>query len=526
MGVNQNQPFQPSFDSSLRRGSLRLDWKLLVLTVVFVLCISPTIVSYAPYSFQWDDSDYLWRSIALSRAFWSGNGHEMRVAMVSVRPPFMTFLGLPWGPLTSWNAAGRCFITLAAFTALSVACCLFLLLRIGLQPLYLVIAAVCVFAALGPYPAGSPLHSEATAFMADSLFAWTAFAAVLLIPYEASTTTSSTTGALVRGIFWATILLAGAMTKISSFYFIMLIVPSLFAIRMRHSGLRSTFVALISLAMCSVPAAIYYLRYGQTVLKNGLAASFGHDAPFYYIPLWKFLSDIVRQSPGLLLSVMVSVAGIVYLVLKRRDAAWSINVLPLLIMVGYGTISLASSNRQIRYVFPAIISLPFLIGVLLSAKTYVFSRRHAIIAAIFALCCMVVAAVPMLHRANRQSIAKSELVLAQAIESNAKHVLLATDSTSLNYSLIRVAMEVSPLRPSVQLIGLDWRAAAGLPIEGDFHDIRESDLVVFQNNEALDSPVTNQRVAEYEQYTRQRFGDAPITAVDGIRMYSLGHRLP
>ncbi len=105
MSDRQHEPFQLSFGHSLREGGLRLDWKPLVSTFVFALCISSALVSYDPYSFRWDDSDYLWRSIALSKAFWSGNAHAVRAAMVSVRPPVMTFLGLPWGPLASWDAA-------------------------------------------------------------------------------------------------------------------------------------------------------------------------------------------------------------------------------------------------------------------------------------------------------------------------------------------------------------------------------------------------------------------------------------
>ena len=44
---------------------------------------------------------------------------------------------------------------------------------------------------------------------------------------------------------------------------------------------------------------------------------------------------------------------------------------------------------------------------------------------------------------------------------------------------------------------LAWNAASSSPIEEDFRHIRESDLVVFQNNEALDSPPTNLRTSEY-----------------------------
>jgi len=503
---------------------MRFNWKLLLSTVVFALCTAPTIISYQSYKFEWDDSDYLWRAISVSRSFWSGNRHELGIAMLGTpRPPVMTLLGLPWGHLGSWDAAGKCFLTLTAFTAFFAACCLFLLLRIGLQPLYLVIASACVFAALGPYPAGADAHFWATAFMADSPFAWTAFAAVLLIPYEVTNPASSTTGSLVRGILWAVIFSVGAITKVSFVYFIVCIIPILFFVRMRHSGLRSALLSLLSLSVCALPVALYWLQYGRTVLKYGRAASFGPTANFYYIPFSQFLALTIRQSPGMLLSGIFATVGAGYLVVKRSHVAWGRNILPLLIMVGYCIISLASANREIRFLLPGIIGLPFLIGLLFSGKTYVLPRWQATIASIFVFCCLVAAGIPMLRRPDRQSIARSETVLAQAVESNAKRVLLATDSSTLNYSLIKVAMKTSPSWPSIEIIGLDWRAASGLPIEDDFRDIRESDLVVFQEMQALDSPFTNPRVPEYERYTQQQFGDSPIKIADDIRIYGKHH---
>ena len=265
-------------------ANMRFNWKLLLSIAVFTLCITPTLINYAPYSFTWDDSECLWRSVAVNKAFWSGNVHGMGAAMVSFRPPVMTLLGLPWGPLASWDAAGKCFITLTVFTALFVACCLFLLLRVGLQPLYLVIAGACVFAALGPYPAGAVAHFDATAFMVDSLFAWTTFAAILLIPYEASNpTTSSLTGALMRGALWAAIFSVGALTKLSFLYFIALTVPVLLVVRARQSGPRNAFLSLASLSLCSLPVIIYWLRYGRVIFDFGRAASFGHLADLYLI---------------------------------------------------------------------------------------------------------------------------------------------------------------------------------------------------------------------------------------------------
>lgn len=105
MGVSQNQAFQRSSDS-LRAWSLRPNWKLLVSTLVFTLCIMPTLVSYASYSFRWDDSDYLWRSIAVSRAFWNGNSHDMHAAMVSIRPSGHDVIGLALGTI---GVMGRCW---------------------------------------------------------------------------------------------------------------------------------------------------------------------------------------------------------------------------------------------------------------------------------------------------------------------------------------------------------------------------------------------------------------------------------
>jgi hypothetical protein len=503
---------------------MRFNWTLPASIVVFALCIAPTFVSYTPYSFRWDDSDYLWRSVAVSKAFWSGNAHEMRSAMVSMHPPIMTLLGLPWGPLRSWDAAGKCFMTLAAFTALFVACWLFLLLRVGLQPLYLVLAGACVFAAIGPYPAGARPHSEATAFLVDSLFAWIALAAILLIPYEASNPTSySLTRALARGALWAAIFSVGALTKLSFLYFIALTIPVLFVVRARHSGLRNALLSLASLSVCSLPVIVYWLRYGQFIFDYGRDSSFGHTADFYFISFSQFVRETLTHSPGMWMSLVLAIVVGGYLIFKRRDLLWGTSLLPVLILVGYCTICLASSNREIRFLFPAVIAFPFLIGILISAKSQSYTRRTALAMAALLACLLALAAIPMRHRPNRECLSTSEAVLEQAKQFNAKHLLLATDSSSLNLNLLILAISVSPSQLPIEASSLDWRAAHGAPIEEDFRDIRESDLVVFQNKEALDSQPTNLRVSEYEQYARQHFGEVPIIVGDGIRIYGVSH---
>src|SRR5262249_35777863 len=147
------------------------------------------------------------------------------------------------------------------------------------------VASACVLAALGPFPAQSEAHIFATGFMSDSLMAWSAFAATLLIPYESMTDASSTRSSIARGILWGAIFSLGALTKASYLYFALLIIPVVFTIRLRHCGRRSAFVAVTAAGICWAPVAGYWLRYGFPALKNGWAASFGRDAALYYVPM-------------------------------------------------------------------------------------------------------------------------------------------------------------------------------------------------------------------------------------------------
>ena len=523
MGEKQDRHSQLSSNASFPRSGKANHWTPFVLSIFFALSVAPTLVSYMPYAFRWDDADYLWRSIKVTQAFWSGNRHELVSGMVSIRPPVMTLLGIPWGPLASWDAAGKCFLTLNTLSAVCAACCLFLLLRIQMRPLYFVMASACVFVSLGPCPPSAFSHFFATGFMADSLFGWNAFAALLLIPYEAKSHGSSTMDDLVRGALWGLIFSLGAITKVSFLYFIVLIIPILLMIRFRQSGPQRTLWSLISLMACSLPVIFYWLRYGLPALRNGWAASFGHDAPLLHISFSEFLSRTVRASPGLLLFGLVVTTGFVYIIARRRGQLWGTSGIPLFITVGFCAIALASSNRQLRFSFVALIALPYLIGLLISDKENLLSRGAAVSAALAVFCFLVAVGIPMLHRANRQCIEKSEVVIAEAVASNAKRVLLATDSSSLNGDLMHVALAVSPSLPPIETSSLAWSAAAGRPIEDDFRKIGESDLVVFQSQEEQGVPVTNQRVADYEQYIRQHFGDAPIKVVNDIRIYRIGY---
>jgi hypothetical protein len=504
--------------------------KWLVVAMTFALCVGPTFISYRPYLFSWDDSLYLQQSIAVSRAFWSWDRHGLG-AMVSIRPPIMSFMGLPWAQLTSWDAAGKCFLSLAAVTSLLVALCLYLLLRIGVKPMLLIAASVCVFAAMGPC-APSPYamnvakksfsaYFAASAFLADSLLAWTALAALLLIPFEARTESLSIRGSLLRGILWGSILSLGVMTKISFFYFIVLIIPVLLGLRLYHGGVHSAWAAFGGLVCSSAPAVFYLARWGRAAFANAKASSIGVEAQFYHVPLWRFVSMTARESPGLVLSLVLITAAVVYLMIRRQPALRSFDFLAFVITAGFAIVVLAASNRQIRYAFPAIVALPFLTALLMSGKGHAKSVRCAGLAAGFVFCSLVAAALPTKYRPDSQSLSRPDAVLAQAARCNTGRIVLATDSPALSMSLIALAMEIPAKAPveASHFSSLAYQAISGIPIQEDFRKMMEADQVVFQDRGALDPPFTNLRVSQYEQYLRQR-GYVPSRVMD-LDVYSI-----
>jgi hypothetical protein len=500
----------------------RVKW-LVAAAALFAFCVAPTFISYQPYLFTWDDADYLQRAVAVSRAFWSGDVHGLSAVISS--KPVMPLLGLPWGSLASWDAAGNCFVTLAAVISLLAASCLYLLLRLGVNPWFLVVASVCVGASLGPYPPGVhsafDAHTIATGFMTDSLLAWTALAAVLLIPYEVRTPCPSIRSAVLRGILCASILSLGVMTKVSFLYFIGLIVPIVFFTRLHHGGRRSAFAWLLAFVCWSAPAAVYWVRYGRSAFAQARASTFGGTADFYYVPPLQFLARTIRGSPGLGLSLVLMVAALVYLVIKRRLVQSWPEFAAFLMILGYGILALASANKQIRYAFPAIVALPFLLAILLSRqpdRTPAPSHALAALAAGLALLGLVAAGVPTRHRADRQSISRADAVLAQSVRCNAKSILLATDSPTLNFFLLNLALEFSPSGASTGTLA--YQVMTGVPIEEDFRALSESDMVVFQDARRINPRFTNQRVAEYERYIRQG-GSVPIRVGDDVSVYAM-----
>jgi hypothetical protein len=503
-----------------------------VVATLFALCVAPTFISYKPYIFTWDDAEYLNESIEASRAFWSGDIHGLRSAIVSVHPPAMTLLGLPWGPLTSWHSAGKCFITLAALISLLVASCLYLLLRIGVKPHFLVIAAACVGVSLGPFLSeGSghlvtvlfETHAAATGFLADSLFAWVALAAVLLVPYQSRHPFLKSRDAVIRGFAWGLIFSIGISTKLSFLYFDMLIVPLLLFISFRQNGLRNTITALVAFSVCMTPITLYLFRWGQPAFELARSASFGTYAHLYYnTPLIRFLGNTFQKAPGLMLTLVFMAGALVSLVFYRHPARLWPDILALFVMIGFAIIVLASPNREARFVFPVIVALPFMFAILISGRGDPVPHLSAVGAAVLVFCSLVAAALPMRDRPNSESLARSNAVLAQAARCNVKRIILATDSPTLNWNIIRLAMTISGLDHSINIGSLpyDSRGNELSPEEG-FSTVLKFDQVAFQHTELLNlMPLFNQRVNEYENYIRQA-GYTMNNVYDDVDVYSI-----
>ena len=497
-------------------------WKYFLAGALFAAFVTPAFISYRPYSLSWDDADYLLRAVSASRAFWSGNFHGLGAAMVSWHAPAMTLLGLPWGPMTSRAAAGNCFLTLAAVIALIAASSLYMLLRIGVKPVFLILAAGCVGVSLGPYPPGLHAgsydnHAIATGFMADSLLSWVTLAAVLPIAYEKSIACPSVKAAVVRGLLCASIMSAGVLTKVNFLYFLVLVTGVLFLTLLRNSGWPIAAAWLATFCFCCVPAAFYMVRYGGSAFAQAKAASFGGLANFYHVPLFSFFRATVAESPGLLVSTLLEGTVLVYLATAKRLKLSDINVWAFLIVLGFLIIVLAAPSKQSRYLFPVIVTLPFLLAVLMPAKAEPTAAPVAATVAALVFVGIVGAAVPTRQRINWQSLARADAVQEMAVNCKARNILLATDSPTLNVFLMNLDLDFSV--PSISAGTLAYQAMNGIPIEEDLHTITQSDMIVFQDPRHTNPKFTNQRVSQYEQYVRQSNSD-PIRVGDDITIYS------
>lgn len=505
------------------RSIRSFSWKWLIVPALVTACLGPTFISYKPIQLSWDDSDYLVRTVAVSRAFWSGDVHALGAAMVSVHTPVMTFLGFPFGLLTSWSSVGNCFFALAMAIASLAAVCLYMLLRIGVKPVYCILASLCVAVSIGPYPAGVhadtiDAHSIATGFYADSLLAWLVLAAILLIPFEARLPPSSIRNAVLQGFLSAGLFSLGALTKVSFSYFIVLIIPVLLVMRFYSSGVTSMLAWLIAVVCGSAPTAFFFLRYGRTALSNARAASFGGLAGYYHVPQWQFIAGMIQDSPGLAISFLLLAAATGYLLIRKRPGLLDADFVAVLIVIGFVVVVLASPSKQSRYLFPAIVALPFLMSILISNKEDSIQPPRAALAAAVAFLTLVGFAVPTRQRAYRQNLARSQAVLAEAVQSKAKSIVLASDSPTLNIYLLRLTAEFSS--PEVSIETLAYQALSSVPIEKDFRTMSEADMVIFQDQRHTNPKFTNQRVPQYESYA-QRMGAGPARIGDDVYAYRM-----
>jgi len=343
---------------------------------------------------------------------------------------------------------------------------------------------------------------------------------VLLIPFEARTHTNTRRGSIVRGLLWGFILSLGTMAKLSFLYFVVLIVPTLFFMKVRRDAVRSALTALIALIGCSSPLSLYLLRWGRHSFFLAKASAFGGIAGFYYSPLLQFLGGTVRESPGMGISFLLTVLALLYVLIKGNLRELWPEILALLIMVGFGITVLVSPNREIRFSFPLIITLPFLAAIFLSGKGQSVPTRTATVCAALVFCGLFVAGVPTRHRPDWRSFGRCNAVLDTVGRLHAGTILLATDSPTLNAQLMSVA-GLYASRPA-NIYSLAYQVMGGATLEEDLRQMSLADVVVFQDRPALSPPFTNQRVSEYEQYARQ-VGLGPIRVGEDISVYVMRH---
>lgn len=507
---------------------LRSKW--LWAAVVCGLGIGSTFISYQPYRLAWDDSDSVLRSLTVSKDLWAGQWLGVLGATVSIHPPAMSLLGLPWGPNASWDAVGKYFVSLALLISLAACFSLYLLFRCGVKPIFLIGATFCVASALGPfpsrpslhgpYPPGAQAHWCATALLADSLLAWTVFAFVLLVPFEARTTATSRRSPRWRGALWGAIAWLGIITKLDFLYFVFLIVPALYLVRYRKWGREDARKALGTFAWVLTPLALYFLVLDWPALSLLLGSSFGKNTNYYSISLLDFFKVTAGETPGLLLWSVGITAALIYLGSRRWRSVPKTNLYAIAVVMVFILIVLLSKNRETRYMYPAIVSLPFLLAIMLSDGADAVSAKSAAVISGVLFGGLTVASLPMLHRPVRDVLTRSDAILELANQCHARSILLATDSPTLDLQLLRLDVGLSSRQATVGTNTLAYRAEDGTPLSSDFQDIKKSDLVVFQDRAALEPPFTNERVPDYRQYLHQS-GYSPTRFGPDLSVYLL-----
>jgi hypothetical protein len=310
------------------------------------------------------------------------------------------------------------------------------------------------------------------------------------------------------------------MTKINFLYFLGLILPILLVIRYRHDGLRSCWAALIGFAVTSAPAAAYLLRYGRRSLENGGASSFGALAKLYSTPLAQTLEETLRGTPGLFFYIAALLAALAYLAVKRRSQMRWPDLAALLIALGFGAIVFASPNLQFRYAFPLIVAFPFLLAVMLTGTGVPVPRRSVALSAALVSIILIAAAFPMQFRAQRRdSLGRADAVVAQALRCRNGAILLATDSATLNDSLLSVAVDLTGEATPLDVRALGPRAMYDLPISGDFQMLAQADAVVFQDD-VIFPKFSNTRVKDYKRYIDQQKEYAPTQVWSDVTVYT------
>ena len=209
------------------------------------------------------------------------------------------------------------------------------------------------------------------------------------------------------------------MTKLSFLFFTGLVAALLFLVLFNGNGYRSTVAALIGFAFSAAPAALYLMLCGRVPLANAMAYSFG--TPLVLACSHTSISQRYH-SRFAWVAVLFHIDGCrihISFDWRRSVKLWP-DFVALSILIIFGIVALKSPNREIRFEFPVIVALPFLTAILLSGKRYSVRRPAVAFAAGLVFCGLLASAVPVLHRADRESLAMSNAVLAHAAQCKCK----------------------------------------------------------------------------------------------------------
>ena len=463
--------------AKLKPGPVATRWLLLF---AFLGLVSPTVINYAPYSLQWDESYYLGRIICTNHAVYDLSLSRLNECLAITRKgPIMDLVNLPWGRVGgTYRGIGLAFVGLAVFIWILVLATYRTCIRSGIPPGSLLLAAATIF--LTPFFRGS-----GGAMMVDMVLGWCVALGLMLIPLEYCNPSKGVWPSLLRGLLWSFVIDVGMLSKVTFAFFLCAVGVVLLAIRERHSGempLRYAFAGCIA---GSLPAIVVWRYYGMNFLGFAMMAAWGEKASFWSVPgmtaggyLWRYFSELGLALIPLLVLLALFVRG--FLVEKQMCLA---RLLPIGIILIYLGIAAKSQNRDPRFTIPVMVAMPLCL-----AWTGIRKDSPKSVGAIPILAGLLlgtVFALPMTKRPQVAPIQRAGQLLRtlgyeQPTPGRPVNIVIATDGPDFNFDTFQLAEKIGQdTLPPIELDALVYYALnKRIPDEG-FQRIDTADYVLF-----------------------------------------------